>query len=114
MPDSAGSSWLVYMIRADDGRYYTGITTDLARRWRQHSEGKYGAKFFRGRRPEQLVYVELGHDRGSASRREAAIKKLKRAAKQLLLTAQANALNAGFESQFLTGLSSGDGVGGGD
>jgi len=108
MSDSDGRSWLVYMIRADDGRYYTGITTDVARRWRQHSAGKQGAKFFHGRKPERLVYVEPGHDRSSASRREAAIKKLRRAAKHLLLSAEANALNGDFGVEFLTGISSGD------
>ena len=73
-------NWQVYMLRCCDGSLYTGITTDLARRLRQHGNGR-GAKYFRGRRPERLVYLESGHDRSSASRREAALKALSRAEK---------------------------------
>ena len=93
MGEPSGKHWLVYMIRADDGSYYTGITTDMARRWRQHALQNNGAKFFRGRRPAALVYLEPGHDRSSASRREAAIKGLTRPAKQQLLAAALNVLN---------------------
>jgi len=86
------SNWLVYIIGCDDGRFYTGITTDLARRWREHSGLPQGAKFFRGRKPAQLLYVENGHDRSSALRREAAIKRLPRKAKELLLITSLNQL----------------------
>jgi putative endonuclease len=81
---STANNWAVYMICADDQRLYTGITNDVARRWRQHSAGS-GAKFFRGRKPQALVFVEVGHDRASALRREAAIKKLSRTAKLALI-----------------------------
>jgi putative endonuclease len=84
--------WLVYIIGCDDGRLYTGITNDMARRWREHAGSRQGAKFFRGRKPEQLLYVESGHDRSSALRREAAIKRLARTAKQALLLAASNQL----------------------
>ena len=67
--------WLVYMIRCSDDSLYTGITNDLEKRFRQHTEGK-GAKYFRGRQPLEVVLVEPGHDRSSASKREAQIKKL--------------------------------------
>ncbi len=69
------------MIRASDRSLYTGISTNVARRFRQHQKGG-GAKYFHaGRRPEQVVYCESGHDRSSASCREAAIKKLPRSEK---------------------------------
>lgn len=84
------SGWLVYIILASDDTLYTGITTDIVRRWRQHCGGAGGARFFRGRKPRQLVYLESGHDRASASRREAAIKKLTRRQKQALLSAPEN------------------------
>lgn len=86
------SAWQVYIIGCDDGRFYTGVTNDLARRWREHSGLRQGAKFFRGRKPQQLLYVEDGHDRSSALRREAAIKRLTRSDKQQLLTAPSNRL----------------------
>ncbi|MDT8386329.1 MAG: GIY-YIG nuclease family protein [Thiogranum sp.] len=77
------------MILCSDETLYTGITTDIARRWSQHERSR-GAKYFRGRTPKRVVYLESGHDRGTASRREAAIKSLCRADKIILL---ASALN---------------------
>ena len=75
------ADWSVYMIRASDHSLYTGISTDVERRFTQHQSGT-GAKYFHsGRRPEQVVFREAGHDRSSASRREAAIKKLPRSEK---------------------------------
>lgn len=82
-------SWRVYIIRCSDESLYTGITNDLGRRWRQHA-GRKGAKYFRGRKPVEIVYLESRHDRGSASRREAAIKKLQRRAKEALIQSGRN------------------------
>ncbi|GAA5316726.1 MAG: GIY-YIG nuclease family protein [Candidatus Pelagadaptatus aseana] len=76
------------MIESSDHRLYTGITNNLPKRWKAHTEGKTGAKFFRGRSPSQLLYVETNHDRSSASKREAAIKQLKRSEKLLLVAEQ--------------------------
>lgn len=78
--------WFVYMIRTDDNQLYTGITTDMARRWREHTSGKAGARYFRGRTPSKICLLENYADRSQASKREAAIKQLKRAEKDLLLT----------------------------
>jgi putative endonuclease len=77
--------WTVYIIRCDDGTLYTGVTTDVERRFREHREQPRGAKFFNGRKPLQVVWREPGHTRSSACRREAAIKKLSRAEKLRLL-----------------------------
>lgn len=77
-------TWFVYIIEASDGSLYTGITTDVERRFAQHLSGT-GAKYFRGRSPVKVVYTEADHDRGSASVREAAIKKLTREQKQQLI-----------------------------
>ena len=79
------NNWWVYMIQADDGAYYTGVTTDVNRRFREHSEGKRGARYFRGRKPLGVVYRESGHTRSSACQREAEIKKLRREQKQRLI-----------------------------
>jgi putative endonuclease len=83
-------NWQVYIIRCSDGSLYTGITVDIARRLSQHG-GKAGAKYFRGRRPEALVYLENGHSRSSASRREVQIKQLGRAQKLRLINSSSNA-----------------------
>lgn len=74
------TDWTLYIIEADNGHLYTGITTDLARRLQQHQSGK-GARFFASSQAKQVVYQESYPDRSSASRREAAIKKLSRQAK---------------------------------
>lgn len=89
---SLESHWFVYIILASDNSLYTGITTDIKRRWRQHGEAAGGARFFRGRKPVKLVYLESGHDRSSASKREAAIKKLRRLKKEQLLESSDNQL----------------------
>ena len=79
--------WIVYIIRCDDDTLYTGITTDLERRFREHRDLRSGAKYFNGRKPLEVVFSENGHDRSSASQREAAIKKLSRDGKLVLINA---------------------------
>ena len=81
------------MIRCTDGSLYTGITTDVERRYMQHADQK-GAKYFRGRKPSELVYRESGHDRSSASKRELEIKKLSRTDKFLLISSMDNQINS--------------------
>lgn len=76
--------WWVYMLKTEKGTLYTGITTDLERRFSEHAAGK-GAKALRGRRLKGMVYQEQYPDRSSASKREAAIKKLSKAKKLELL-----------------------------
>ncbi len=83
--------WLVYMIEADDGCLYTGITNNLSRRWQQHCLQKGGAKFFRGRKPMALRYIEIVADRSEASRREMTIKRLTRPQKNQLVANQSTA-----------------------
>jgi len=78
-------SWSLYIIESDDNSYYTGITTDVERRFAEHCSGPLGAKFFNGRTPVKIVYQENGHTRSSASKREAEIKKLSRLQKQNFL-----------------------------
>ena len=73
------------MIRTCDGQLYTGITTDIQRRWQEHSSGKGGARYFRTRKPQQVCLLEGHPDRSSASRREAEIKKLSKSAKEQLV-----------------------------
>ena len=80
-------NWQVYIILCTDDSLYTGITTDLERRLRQHGGGR-GARYFRGRRPLRVVYREDGHTRSSASRREAVIKKMNHAQKRRLIASQ--------------------------
>jgi putative endonuclease len=82
-------NWLLYIIRCSDETLYTGITTDLQRRFDQHKTG-HGAKYFRGRQPDEVVYQEYGHTRSSASRREREIKTMERAEKLTLIASLRN------------------------
>ncbi|MHB8120623.1 MAG: GIY-YIG nuclease family protein [Desulfuromonadaceae bacterium] len=82
-------NWQVYIILCSDNSLYTGITTDLQRRFCQHASGA-GAKYFRGRQPLQVVYQEKGHTRNSASTREVAIKNMARAEKLALISSGKN------------------------
>jgi len=81
--------WIVYIIRCDDGSLYTGITTNLARRMNEHGSGSRGARYFSGRKPIRIEYREAGHTRSTAGRREAEIKKMKRADKLILIASAA-------------------------
>ena len=84
-------NWQVYIILCKDNSLYTGITTAVQRRFAQHLAGT-GAKYFRGHSPLKLVYLEDGHDRSSASRREAEIKKLRPEDKRRLIESPENSL----------------------
>lgn len=77
-------NWFIYIIEASDSSLYTGITTNLERRFKQHLAGT-GAKYFLGRRPVKFVYTENAENRSQASCREAEIKKLTRKQKQQLI-----------------------------
>lgn len=79
------TDWKVYLLLASDGRLYTGITTNMIQRWEKHCSKK-GAKFFYGRKPIALNYLENGHTRSSASQREYQIKQLSRKEKWQLIT----------------------------
>ncbi|HEU0265762.1 MAG TPA: GIY-YIG nuclease family protein [Geobacterales bacterium] len=81
--------WHVYIILCSDDTLYTGITTDVTKRFRQHAEGR-GAKYFRGRTPHKLIYQEDGHDRSSASQREREIKSLSQQQKWQLARSASN------------------------
>lgn len=85
MNDNNLTSWCIYIIQADDDSLYTGITTDVERRFSEHSGHTTGAKYFNGRKPLGVVYREDGHTRSSASRREFEIKRLSRQKKKQLI-----------------------------
>jgi putative endonuclease len=74
----------VYIVRCADGSLYTGWTTDIDRRVAQHNAGR-GAVYTRLHRPVTLVYREEVADRGSAMRREFAIKQYDRPRKERLI-----------------------------
>lgn len=89
MPQANAPRWVVYIMRCADGTLYTGVTTDLARRLKQHNAGT-ASKYTRARRPVAVAYRATAKTHGDALRRELAIKKLSRAAKDALVAKHAS------------------------
>ena len=79
--------WFVYMIETESGCLYTGITTDIERRFSEHCSNKKGAKYFRMHPAKKIVFSEKYLDKSSASKREFSIRKLSREQKMALLAA---------------------------
>lgn len=77
--------WYVYILRCADASLYTGITTDVCRRLKEHNGQRLGARYTRARRPVEVVYSESSKNRSSASAREYAIKQMSRADKLALI-----------------------------
>ena len=69
--------YFCYIVECADGTYYTGWTTDPARREKQHNAGR-GARYTRMKRPVKLVYIEEQPDKIAALKRERAIKQMMR------------------------------------
>jgi putative endonuclease len=67
--------YYVYILRCEDGSYYTGYSKNLETRVEQHKQGK-GALYTRMRKPEKLVHVEEFDTRSEAMKREREIKRL--------------------------------------
>jgi putative endonuclease len=75
--------WYVYLIECRGGSVYTGIATDVQRRYAAHAAGK-GARYTRSRPPVRLLAAFEYPDRSAASRAEHAIKQLTPARKRAL------------------------------
>lgn len=75
--------YFVYVLECDDGTLYTGIATDVAKRFEEHRNGK-GAKYTRARGAKKIIHTEQCADRGAALKRELQIKALTRQEKLLL------------------------------
>ena len=79
-------TWFVYLVRAANGALYCGISDDPQRRFAQHQTGK-GARFFHTSPALALAYIEACAGKGDALRRERAIKRLSKSAKEALILA---------------------------
>ena len=73
-----------YILRCRDGTLYTGWTNDIEKRVKAHNEGK-GAKYTKARLPVKLVYSEAFETKTEAMKREYAIKRMRREAKEKLI-----------------------------
>lgn len=76
--------YYVYILQCPDKTLYTGITTDVARRFKEHQLG-VGARYTRAHGAKKMIYSEGVKTRSAALKREAAIKKMSRAEKLALV-----------------------------
>lgn len=76
--------WHVYLVRCGDGSLYTGISTDVDRRFGEHQANR-GARRLRGRGPLELVYRCAVGDRAQAQRVEYRVKQMSRPDKERLI-----------------------------
>ena len=80
------NNWFLYLIRCENGGLYTGITTDVERRFEEHRSGdKKGSKYLRGKAHLKLVMKKRVGNRSMALKIEAKVKKLPKAKKELLV-----------------------------
>ncbi len=86
-PSTSANEWYVYIIKTINNKLYTGITTDLQRRFDEHKNLKTGAKFLKANPPKEIVYTETVDSKSSALKREIEIKKLSRKEKDRLIKA---------------------------
>ena len=81
MPD-----WYLYLIRCRDSTLYTGISTDVDRRFAQHQgSGKAGSRYLKGRRPLSLAFQEKLGSQSLALKVESRVKKMSKARKEKLI-----------------------------
>jgi len=78
--------WYLYLVRTAGGSLYTGITTDVARRFSEHQAGApKGARSLRGKGPLTLEFQVSAGDRSRASRLEWQVKRWPRVRKEALV-----------------------------
>ena len=83
------SDWHLYLIRCHNGSLYTGITTDVARRFAEHQgNSDTGAKYLRGRGPLVLVFQKNLGSRSMALGVENKVKRLSKVKKEELVKYQ--------------------------
>jgi len=86
--------WSLYMIRTGDGRLYTGIATDVARRFAEHEAGgDRCARYLRGRPPLRLVFKRRLGNRRLALRVEWRIKRLRKHEKERIVLSNPSRAN---------------------
>ena len=100
----------VYMIECINGTYYTGYTTDIARRYKEHQKGSNKCRYTRSFPPKALVLTLSFETQSDALKKEAEIKKMSRHEKtqfiknHLAFLASANTSAAAANSVCVIGL----------
>jgi putative endonuclease len=95
----SASPWFLYIIKMANNALYTGITTDLARRFAEHSaQSSKTAKALRGKAPLKLVYSCKLEGHSCALKAELWVKKQSKANKLKLIS---QAISMPFEHEYL-------------
>jgi putative endonuclease len=88
------NEWYVYIIRCCDNALYTGITTDVSRRFKEHNaQGSKTAKYLRGKHPLQLVFQLQVANKSTALKIEHKIKALSKHEKELVAAGMSTSIN---------------------
>jgi len=77
--------WFLYVLRCADNTLYTGVTTDVQRRLKEHNTSRRGAKYTKARRPVEVVYWTCFKDRSYAQKAEYRFKRLTREQKEKII-----------------------------
>ncbi len=75
--------WHVYILKCRGGSLYTGVTTDLDRRFKEHRARS--ARYTSYNPPEKIVYRESYNSKSKAFKREAEIKRWTREGKLAMI-----------------------------
>lgn len=78
---SADCAWYLYLLECTGDSIYTGITTDVARRFAEHQSGK-GAKYTRSRKPIRVLGQMRFATKSEALKAEIEIKRMSSAQKR--------------------------------
>lgn len=84
--------YYIYMLRCVDNSIYTGITTNINRRLKEHLGTMKGAKYTSVHKPLQFEKVWSTSTRSLASKLEYRIKKLSKSEKEELIKKEKNEL----------------------
>lgn len=88
------NEWFVYMIRCCDNTLYTGVTTNVSRRFNEHNaQGSKTAKYLRGKHPLKLIYQLQVANKSAALKIEHKIKALSKQDKELIAAGMSTSIN---------------------
>jgi putative endonuclease len=77
--------WFLYVLKCGDGTLYTGVTTNIQRRLKEHNTSSRGAKYTKTRRPVEMVYWTCFKDQSLAQKAEYKFKQLTRKQKEKVI-----------------------------
>ena len=78
--------YFIYILECSNGNYYTGYTTDIARRYQEHLEGSTKCKYTRSFPPKCIAaHWSIDTDLSQTLKIEYKIKQLSKTEKQRLI-----------------------------